>query len=145
MWNTHMTAHLLPLSHSHSVLHLSSQQNSDPRTKSDRKYFSIIHPSNTVSLPLSLSLSLVTASYTHKRWVRASACKCISSHGRSSCSQQLEPPEGGVTYVAVLARPVAPIQPSGSLMHTAFGPVLPAVSSKTANRHISSDISGPFE
>ena len=39
----------------HSILHLSSQQNSDPHTKSDCNYFSILHHSNTPSL-LSLSI-----------------------------------------------------------------------------------------
>jgi len=33
----------------YSVLHLSSQQNSDSRTKADRNYSSIIHYSNTFS------------------------------------------------------------------------------------------------
>jgi hypothetical protein len=35
-------------------------------------------------------------------------------------SQQFGPPEGGVKYAAVFARPVAPFQPSGSLKPTAM-------------------------
>ena len=62
-------------------------------------------------------------------------------------SRQLGPPEGGVTHAAVLAGPVAPFQPSGSLKPTAMGSNLfePAVSSETANRRMSSDISGPLD
>ena len=54
--NTHMTAqHISFLCHTTcSVLRPSSQQNSDPRAKSDRNYFSILHHSKTLSL-LSLS------------------------------------------------------------------------------------------
>jgi len=61
-------------------------------------------------------------------------------------SQQLGPSEGGVTYVAVLVRPVASSQPSGSLMPTAMDSDLSetAVSSETANRRMSSDKSGPL-
>jgi len=61
-------------------------------------------------------------------------------------SRQLGPPQGGVTYVAVLAGPVAPFQPSGSPKPTAMGTDLsePAVSSETANRHMSSDMSRPL-
>ena len=59
-------------------------------------------------------------------------------------SRQLGPPEGGVTYAAVLAMPVAPFQPSGSLKPTAMDSDLsePTVSSETANRRTSSNISG---
>jgi hypothetical protein len=61
-------------------------------------------------------------------------------------SRQLGPPEGGVTYAAVLAGSVAPFQPIRSLKPSAMGSDLsePAVSSKTANRRMSSDMSGPL-
>jgi len=61
-------------------------------------------------------------------------------------SRQLGPPEGGVTYAAVLARPITPFQPSGSLKPTAMDSDVsePAVSSKTTNRRMSSDMSGPL-
>jgi len=51
-----------------------------------------------------------------------------------------------VTYAAALAGPVAPGQPSGSIKHTAMDSDMskPAVSSETANRRMSSDISGPL-
>jgi hypothetical protein len=64
----------------------------------------------------------------------------------AASSRQLRPPEGGVTYAAVLARPVAPIQPSESLTSTAMGSDLsePAIPSEIANRHMSSDMSGPL-
>jgi hypothetical protein len=62
------------------------------------------------------------------------------------CSRQLGPPEGGVTYAAFLAGPVAPFQPSGSLKPTAMDsdPSEPAVSPETVNRSMSSDMSGPL-
>ena len=46
--NTHMTPHLRHTTY--SVLCLSSQQNSDPRTKSDRNYIPTLHHSNAPSL-----------------------------------------------------------------------------------------------
>jgi hypothetical protein len=48
--------------------------------------------------------------------------------------------------VTVLVGPVAPSQPSGPLKPTAMGLDLsePAVSSETANRRFSSDMSGPL-
>jgi hypothetical protein len=51
-----------------------------------------------------------------------------------------------VTYAAVLPGPVALFQPSGSLTPTAkgSGPSEPAVSSETANRRMSSGMSGPL-
>jgi len=59
-------------------------------------------------------------------------------------SRQPVPPGGGATYAAVLAGPVTPFQPSGSLKPTAMGSDLsePALSSETANRRVSSDMSG---
>jgi hypothetical protein len=52
--------------------------------------------------------------------------------------------DGGVTYAAVLARPIVLSQTSGSLKPTAMGSDLsePAVSSETPNRHMSGDIFG---
>jgi len=49
-------------------------------------------------------------------------------------------------YAAVLAGPVTPNQPSGSLKPTAMDSEVsePAVSSETANRRMSSDMSGPL-
>jgi len=51
-----------------------------------------------------------------------------------------------VTYAAALAGPVAPTQPSGSLKPTAMDSDMsePAVSSETANRRMSSDMSVPL-
>jgi hypothetical protein len=61
-------------------------------------------------------------------------------------SRQLVTPEGGATYAAALAGTVAPFQPSGSLKPTAMGSDLsePAVSSETANRRMSSEMSRPL-
>jgi hypothetical protein len=61
-------------------------------------------------------------------------------------SWQLVSPEGGVTYMAALARSFAPFQPSGLLKPTAMGSDLsePAVSCETANRHMSEDMSRPL-
>jgi hypothetical protein len=61
-------------------------------------------------------------------------------------SWQLVSPEGGERYAAALAGSVAPFQPSGSLKPTAMGSELsePAVSSDTANRRMSEDMSGPL-
>jgi len=61
-------------------------------------------------------------------------------------SRQIGPPEDGVTYAATLGGPVTRSQPSGSLKPTAMNSDMsePAVSSETANRHVSSDISGPL-
>jgi len=61
-------------------------------------------------------------------------------------SRKLGPPEVGVTYVAVLAGPVAPFQPSESLKSTATDsdPSEPVVSPETANRRMTSDMSGPL-
>jgi hypothetical protein len=61
-------------------------------------------------------------------------------------SRQLGPPEVGATYAAALAGPVAPSQPSGSLKPTAVDLDMsePAVSSETANRRMSNDMSGPL-
>ena len=61
-------------------------------------------------------------------------------------SRQLGPPEGGVTYAAALDGPVATSQPSGSLKLIAMDSDIsePADSSETANRRMSSDMSGPL-
>ena len=74
------------------------------------------------------------------------SASAVTGEQAAASSLQLGPPEGGVTYAAVLAGPVAPSQPNGSLKATAMGsdPSEPAVSSKTANRHMSSDMSGPL-
>ena len=54
------------------------------------------------------------------------------------------PPEGEVTYEALLAGPVALFEPSGSLKPTAMCSVSPepTVSSGTVNRRMSSDMPG---
>ena len=59
-------------------------------------------------------------------------------------SRQLGPPEGGAKYAAVLAGPVTPSQPSGSLKPTAIysDPSETAVSTETANRCKTIDMSG---
>ena len=51
-----------------------------------------------------------------------------------------------MTYAAALAGPVAPSQRTGSLMPTAMDSTMSesAVSSETANRRVSSDMSGPL-
>jgi hypothetical protein len=56
------------------------------------------------------------------------------------------PPEGGATYAAVLAGPATPHHPSGSLKPRVMDsePCEPAVSSETAIRRISNDMSGPL-
>jgi len=61
-------------------------------------------------------------------------------------NRQHGPPEGGVTYASVLAGAIAPLQPCGSLKTKVMGSDLsePAVSSETANRHMSSETSGPL-
>ena len=57
-------------------------------------------------------------------------------------SRQLGPPEGGVTYTAALAGPVAPSQPSGSSSPQPWIGTCPnPLSSETANRRMSSDMS----
>ena len=60
-------------------------------------------------------------------------------------SRQLGPSEGRVTYRALLDRPVAPLQPSGSLKPTAMDsdPSEPVVLSETTNRRMSSNMFGP--
>jgi hypothetical protein len=60
-------------------------------------------------------------------------------------SRQLGPPEGGASYAAVLAGPVAQCEPSGSLTPTAIDSDLSesAVSPETAKRRMSSDMFGP--
>ena len=52
-----------------------------------------------------------------------------------------------MTYAAALVGPVAPRQPSGSLKHTAIDSDMykPTVSFETANRRMSSDMSGPLK
>jgi hypothetical protein len=64
----------------------------------------------------------------------------------AACSRQLGTPEGGLTYAAFLAGPVAPFQPSGSLKPTAMGSdhSVPTVSFETASRRMSRDMSGPL-
>jgi hypothetical protein len=61
-------------------------------------------------------------------------------------SRQLGSPEKGVVYTAVLAGPAATIQPSGSLKPTPMDSEKskPAVSYETANRRMSSKMSGPL-
>jgi len=61
-------------------------------------------------------------------------------------SRHPEPSGGGGTYGAVLAGPVTPSQPSGTLKPTAMDadPSEFGVSSETANWRMSSDMSGPL-
>ena len=74
------------------------------------------------------------------------SASAVTGDKAAACSRQLRPPEGGATYAAILAGPVGPSRPGGSLKPTAMGsdPSEPAVSSQTANRSISSDMSGPL-
>jgi hypothetical protein len=67
-----------------------------------------------------------------------SSASAVTGEQADACSWQLEPPGGGVTYAAVLARPIAPFQQSELLKPTAMGldQSKPAVSSKTDNRHV---------
>ena len=61
-------------------------------------------------------------------------------------SQQPGTYGGGATYAAVLAAPVAPTQPSGSLKPTAMDsdPSKSGVSLETSNRRMPQDMSGPL-
>jgi hypothetical protein len=70
----------------------------------------------------------------------------VTGEEAATCSRQRGSPEGGATYTAVLVGPVAPSQLSGPLTHTPVGsdPSEPAISSETANRCMSSDMSGPL-
>ena len=70
----------------------------------------------------------------------------VTGEHAASCSRHLVSPEGGETYAAVLAGSVAPLQPSGLLKPTALDsdPSESAVSTKTVNRRMSSDMSGPL-
>jgi hypothetical protein len=64
----------------------------------------------------------------------------------AKCSRKLGSPEGGATYAALLARTVAPLQPSGQLKPTTKGSdqTEPAFSSETAKSRMSNDMSGPL-
>jgi hypothetical protein len=61
-------------------------------------------------------------------------------------SRQPGPSEGGATYAAVLAGPVAPFQPIGPLKPTAMNSETsePGVSAEKTNRRMTSDMSGPL-
>jgi hypothetical protein len=48
------------------------------------------------------------------------ALPSVTGEQAAASSRQLGPPEGGATYAALLAGPVAPHQPSGSLKPTAM-------------------------
>jgi hypothetical protein len=74
------------------------------------------------------------------------SASAVTGEQAATCSRQLVPSEEGVTYAAVLAGTVAPFQPNGSLKPTAMSsdPSEPAVSHETANRRMSSDMSGPI-
>jgi hypothetical protein len=79
--------------------------------------------------------------------IKEATCQSSVSHKEIvTCSLQLRSPEGGATYAAVLVGRVAPSQPRGPLKPTAMRLDLsePAVSSETANRRMSSDMSGPL-
>ena len=64
----------------------------------------------------------------------------------SDSSRQPGPSGGGATYAALLAGPVAPSQPSGSLKPTAMDsePSEPSVSMETSDRRTSHYMSGPL-
>jgi hypothetical protein len=70
----------------------------------------------------------------------------VTGEQAASCGRQLGPPESCVTYAAVLAGTVAPFQPSGTIKSKAMDsdPSESAVSPETANRRMSSDMSGPL-
>jgi hypothetical protein len=74
------------------------------------------------------------------------ALPSVTGEQAAGSSRQLGPPEGGATYAAILAGPVAPHQPSGSLKPTAMdsNPSESAASSESANRRMSNDMSGPL-
>ena len=74
------------------------------------------------------------------------SASAVTGELAASCNRQLGPPEGGATYAAILAGPVVPFQPSGSLKPTAMesDPSEPAVSTETVNRRMSSDMPGPL-
>ena len=76
-------------------------------------------------------------------FLSANASAVTGEHA-ASCSRLLVFPEGRMTYAAALA--VAPLQPSGTFKPTVMDsiPSEPAVSPKTANRRMSSDMSGPL-
>ena len=70
----------------------------------------------------------------------------VAREHAASCSRHFVSPEGGETYVAVLAGRAAPHQASGPLKPTAMDsdPSESAVSNETVNRRMSSDMSGPL-
>jgi hypothetical protein len=70
----------------------------------------------------------------------------VTGEQAASCSRQLGPPEGGMTYAADLDGVVAPFQPSGTLKPTVMhsDPSESAVSPETANTRMSSDMCGPL-
>jgi hypothetical protein len=74
------------------------------------------------------------------------ATPTVTGEQAAASSRQLGPFKGGAPYAAVLAGPVAPYQASGSLKPTAMDSDLSetAVSSETANRRMSDDMSGPL-
>ena len=73
--------------------------------------------------------------------VSVSAITCEQA---AACNRQLGPPKGGASYAAVLAGPVAPFQSIGSLKPIAVDSDMsePAFPPETANRRMSSDMSG---
>ena len=75
-----------------------------------------------------------------------SASSAVTGEQAATCSRQLGPPEGGVTYTAALGWPSPLFQPGGLLKPTAMDsdPSEPAVSSETVNRRMYSDMSGPL-
>jgi hypothetical protein len=74
------------------------------------------------------------------------SASAVTGEKAAACSRQLELPEGGETYAAVLARSVAPTQPSGSLKQKAIGsdPSEPTASTESAIRRMSNDKPGPL-
>jgi hypothetical protein len=73
------------------------------------------------------------------------SASAVTDEQAANCSRQFGPAVGGETYAALLAGPVAPFPPSGSLKETAMGSDQsePAVSSET-DRRMSHDMSGPL-
>src|SRR5215510_15930126 len=73
-------------------------------------------------------------------------CSAVTGEQAATGGRQLGSPEAGMTYAAVVAASVAPQPPSGPLKLAANGsdPSEPAVSTESAPRRMSSDMSGPL-
>ena len=82
----------------------------------------------------------------HPAPTAGSANSAVTGEEAATCSRQLVSPEGGVTYAAALAGPVAQFQPVGPLKPTAMDSDSsePAASSETVNRRMSRDMFWPL-